>query len=409
MLLTNKKVKAAKPTSKPYKMADERGLFLLVNPNGSKYWRFKYRVLKKEKSLAFGVYPQISLKKARELRDEVRQQLARGIDPAAHKKAQKNIAIEQASNSFQTISLEWFAKQKDQWVESHASRVLRRLERDVFPWLGAEPATSITAPKVLRVLRRIEERDAIETAHRAMSDISRVMRYAIATGRAERDPCPDLKDALQTPKVEHFPAITDPVEVSAFLRTLDGYKGLLTTRIALRLAPLLFVRPGELRTAQWAEINLETAEWRYRASKTKTDHLAPLSRQAVAALRELQPLTGHCRWVFPGRDPQKPMSEATINAALRRMGFDTQSEITGHGVRAMARTILAEHLHFKPEVIEHQLAHRVADPLGGAYNRTKFIVERKQMMQVWADYLDQLRCMNKLENRDTLPPQAATS
>lgn len=391
MSLTDLQVKAAKPATRPYKLADERGLFVLVHPNGSKYWRLKYRVHGKEKLLALGVYPETGLRQARELRDEARQQLARGVDPAAVRKAHKDVATAQAANSFQTIALEWFAKQKGIWVESHSSKISRRLERDVFPWLGAEPVANITAPKVLKVLQRIEERGAIETAHRAKSEISQVMRYAIATGRAERDPCPDLKGALKPPKVKHFAAITDPVGVGAFLRTLDGYQGTLTTRIALQLAPLLFVRPGELRTAQWAEIDLDTAEWRYTTSKTKTAHLVPLARQAVAALQELQPLTGHRRWVFPGRDPQKPMSEATINAALRRMGFDTQAEITGHGFRAMARTILAEQLHFKPEVIEHQLAHRVPDPLGAAYNRTKFLAERKKMMQDWADYLEKIR------------------
>lgn len=389
--LTALDVKNAKPKEKPYRMFDGGGLYLEISPSGGKLWRMKYRTDGKEKLLSFGAYPAVGLKEARDKRDEAKKQIASGIDPSAQKKALKVAKAALNANSFEVVAREWFDKFKTTRTEGHTSKIIARLERDIFPWLGAHPIASITAPDVLAVLRRIEERGAIETAHRAKGDISMVMRYGISTGRATRDPCPDLKGALSPSVPKHFAAIVEPKEVGTFLRTLDGYTGTLTVRVALKLAPLLFCRPGELRHMKWSEIDLETAEWRYTTSKTKTDHLVPLARQAVDALREIQPLTGRHEYVFAGHDPKRPMSGNTVNAALRRMGFDTQKEITGHGFRAMARTILAEQLHVKPEVIEHQLAHKVADPLGGAYNRTKFLKERKEMMQHWADYLDKLR------------------
>lgn len=261
----------------------------------------------------------------------------------------------------------------------------------MFPWLGDRPVAEVTPLVVLEVLRRIEKRGTLDTAHRAKGNISQIMRYAIATGRAERDPCPDLRGALPPARENNFPAITDPKAVGELLRAIDGFQGTFVVRCALLLAPLLFVRPGELRKAEWTGFDLDKAEWRYFVTKTKTEHSVPLARQAIAVLRELHALTGHGRYVFPGRDPQKPMSEAAVNAALRRMGYDTKTEITGHGFRAMARTILHEELHVKPEVIEHQLAHKVPDALGTAYNRTKFLKERQIMMQQWADYLDKLK------------------
>ena len=391
MPLSDVQVKTAKPAKKPVRLFDGGGMYLEVSPTGGKLWRMKYRFEGKEKRLSFGTYPAVSLKEARDKREEARKQLARGIDPAAQKKALKAAKAELNANSFEVVAREWFDKFQPTRTKGHTSKIIARLERDIFPWLGAKPIASITAPDVLAVLRRIESRGAIETAHRAKGDISMVMRYGISTGRATRDPCPDLKGALTPSVPKHFAAILEPKEVGAFLRTMDGYTGTLTVRVALKLAPLLFCRPGELRHMKWSEINLEIAEWRYTTSKTKTDHLVPLARQAVEALRELEPLTGRHEYVFAGHDPKRPMSGNTVNAALRRVGFDTQKEITGHGFRAMARTILAEQLHLKPEVIEHQLAHKVADPLGGAYNRTKFLRERREMMQQWADYLDKLR------------------
>lgn len=387
MPLTDRAIRSAKPKEKPYKLADERGLFLLVNPSGSKYWRLKFRVDGKEKLLSFGTYPDVSLREARERRDEAKKLMAVGVDPAENRKAQKAARVEEVSNSFEVLCREWLIQRSDTVEPAQTAKTLARMEKDVFPWLGRRPIADITAPEILSVLRRIDERGARYTAHRVRSEISRAFRYAIATGRAQRDPCPDLKGAIQPVKTEHMPAITNPKEAGELMRAIDGFRGTFVVKCALQLAPLLFVRPGELRKALWEDFDLDKGEWRYLVSKTQTDHLVPLSTQAISILRELHPLTGHLRYVFPGRDPQKAMSEAAINAALRRMGYDTQREITGHGFRAMARTILHEELHFKPEVIEHQLAHKVPDALGAAYNRTRFIKERREMMQKWADYL----------------------
>lgn len=387
MPLTDVAVRTAKPKEKPYKLADERGLFLLVNPSGSKYWRLKFRVDGKEKLLSFGTYPDVSLREARERRDEAKKLMAAGVDPAENRKAQKAARVEELSNSFEVLCREWLIQRSDTVESAQTAKTLARMEKDVFPWLGRRPIADITAPEILSVLRRIDERGARYTAHRVRSEISRAFRYAIATGRAQRDPCPDLKGAIQPVKTEHMPAITNPKEAGELMRAIDGFRGTFVVKCALQLAPLLFVRPGELRKALWEDFDLDKGEWRYLVSKTQTDHLVPLSTQTISILRELHPLTGHLRYVFPGRDPQKAMSEAAINAALRRMGYDTQREITGHGFRAMARTILHEELHFKPEVIEHQLAHKVPDALGAAYNRTRFIKERREMMQKWADYL----------------------
>lgn len=391
MALTDTAVRNAKPGQKPVKLADEKGLFLLINPNGNKYWRQKYRIGGKEKLLAHGVYPDVGLKDAREKRDAARKLLADGIDPGENRKVQKSAKAERAANSFETVAREWFAKHSPGWAASHADKIIKRFENDVFPWIGGKPIAEITAPVLLTVLRRIESRGALDTAHRAQQNCGQVFRYAVATGRAERDPSADLRGALPPARHENFASITDPDKVGELLRAIDGFKGTFVVKCALLLAPLLFVRPGELRKALWADIDLDKAEWRYFVTKTKTEHSVPLAGQAVAILKDLYALTGHGANVFPGRDPQKPMSEAAINAALRRMGYDTKTEITGHGFRAMARTILHEELHQKPEVIEHQLAHKVPDALGTAYNRTKFLKERKAMMQLWADYLDKLK------------------
>jgi integrase len=391
MSLTDTAIRAARPGGKPYKLADEKGLFLLINPNGSKWWRLKFRASGKEKLLSLGIYPDTSLKKARADRDEARSMLANGIDPSQHRKVSKAARKILTANSFEIICREWLEYKRANVEEAQYKKALARLENDVFPWMGCRPIAEITAPEILTVLRRIDARGARYTAHKAKSEISQCFRYAIATGRAERDPCPDLKGAIPAPKTENLPAITNPKEVGELLRAIDGFKGTFVVRCALLLAPMLFVRPGELRKAAWAGFDLDKGEWRYFITKTKTEHLVPLASQAVAILRELHSLTGHGSYVFPGRDPCLPMSEAAVNAALRRMGYDTKTEITGHGFRAMARTILHEELHQKPEVIEHQLAHSVSDPLGTAYNRTKFLRERKAMMQLWADYLDRLK------------------
>lgn len=396
MPLTDTAIRTAKPGEKPYKLADEKGLFLLVNPNGGKWWRLKFRVRGKEKLLSLGTYPDTGLKDARSKRDEARKMIAEGIDPGEHRKAVKETASELAANSFEVICREWLEHKRSNIEEAQYLKAKARLEKDVFPWMGGRPIAEINAPEVLAVLRRIDARGARYTAHKAKSEISQCFRYAIATGRAERDPCPDLKGAIPAPKTENLPAITEPTQVGELLRAIDGFKGTFVVKCALEIAPRVFTRPGELRKAEWAGFNLDKGEWRYLVTKTKTEHLVPLASQVIATLRELHALTGHGRYVFPGRDPQRPMSDAAINAALRRMGYDTKTEITGHGFRAMARTILHEELHQKPEVIEHQLAHTVPDALGTAYNRTKFLKERKAMMQLWADYLDKLKAGAKI-------------
>ena len=391
MPLTDTAIRTAKPAEKTQKLFDGGGLYLEVAPAGGKWWRLKYRFGGKEKRISLGVYPAVGLKEARDRRDEARKLLANDIDPGENRKAQKAAKVERAANSFEVIAREWFAKHSPGWATGHAAKIMGRLEKDAFPWLGSRPIAEINAPELLTVLRRVEARGALDTAHRVHQNCGQIFRYAVATGRAERDPSADLRCALPPAKGGNFASITEPAKVAELLRAMDAFKGTFVVRCALRLAPMLFVRPGELRRAEWAGFDLDKAEWRYFVTKTKTEHSVPLASQAVAILRELHPLTGHGRYVFPGRDPQKAMSEAAVNAALRRMGYDTKTEITGHGFRAMARTILAEELHQKPEVIEHQLAHKVPDALGTAYNRTKFLKERRAMMQQWADYLDKIK------------------
>ncbi len=391
MTLTDAAIRKVKPSEKPFRKFDSGGLYLEVSPAGGKLWRLKYRFDGKEKRLSLGIYPAVGLKDARERRDEARKLLANGIDPSENRKAQKTARAESASNSFEVVAREWFAKYTPGWAESHSEKVIKRLENDVFPWIGRRPISEITPPEVLKVLHRIEGRGARDTAHRALQNCGQVFRYGVATGRVVSDPCRDLRGALGPLTHEHFPALTEPTQVAALLRAIDAFRGTFIVQCALRLAPLFFVRPGELRRAEWAEFDLDKAEWRYLVTKTKTEHLVPLATQAVSILRELRELTGKRRNVFPGRDPNKPMSEAAVNAALRRMGYDTKTQITGHGFRAMARTILHQELGFTPDVIEHQLAHRVPGSLGAAYNRTKFIKERRAMMQHWADYLERLK------------------
>jgi len=391
MPLTDVTVRTAKPRDKAYKLSDSGGLYVMVTPEGGKRWRWKYRIGGREKLLSMGTYPDVPLGAARARRDDARKLLASGIDPSIHRQAAKAAQAESASNSFEVIAREWFVKHESGWAVSHSRRVIAQLERDVFPYIGPRPISEITAPELLKALRRIEDRGALETAHKARVSCGQVFRYAIATGRAERDVSADLRGALPPVKVKHMASVTDPALVGPLLRVLYGYQGTLAVRCALRLAPLLFVRPGELRTAQWADIDLDKAEWRYTVTKTQSDHIVPLAAQAIEILKELQPLTGRGRYVFPGaRSIERPMSGNTVNAALRRLGIP-QDELTGHGFRAMARTILDEVHGFRADVIEHQLAHAVRDSLGRAYNRTSHLPERRKMMQEWANYLDDLR------------------
>ncbi len=389
MPLTDTTIRKAKAETRPIKLFDGRGLFLLVTPKGGKWWRFKYRINGKEKQLSLGVYPDVSLKEARERREDARKLVANSIDPSEQRKAERE--THGGKNRFEAIAREWFGIYAKKWAENHANKIIHRLERDIFPYLGTKPIEKIKAEELLAVIRRIENRGAVDTAHRAMGNCGQIFRYAVATGRAERDISPDLRGALIPAKGEHFAAVTEPKEVAKLLRVIDGYEGTLTVACALRLAPLVFVRPGELRQAEWADIDFETKEWRYTVTKTNSQHIVPLSRQAIEILQEIKPVTGRGRYVFPGaRSKDRPMSDNALNAAMRRMEIPKE-EMTGHGFRAMARTILDEVLGVRPDFIEHQLAHAVRDPNGRAYNRTAHLPERKKMMQQWADYLDKLK------------------
>jgi len=393
MAMTDMKVRTAKPKEKPYKLTDGDGLFLLITATGGKWWRFKYRFGGKEKLLSFGTYPEVSLADARGKREAARKQVAAGVDPGVVRKAQKAATIAGCENSFEIVGREWHGKFAKTWSTVHADTILGRLEKEVFPWLGPLPIEDISAPELLKVLRRMESRGALDTAHRVRNHCSNTFRYAIATGRAVRDPAADLRGALPPVKNNHFAAPTDPKDVAPLLRAMEEYQGSFVVKCALQLAPILFVRPGELRHAEWSEIDLDMEQWNIPGEKMKMKepHLVPLPSQAIAILKELQPLTGVSRYVFPsGRSFARPMSENAVNAALRRMGFE-KVEITGHGFRAMARTILDEVLQVRPDFIEHQLAHAVRDPNGRAYNRTAHLGERRKMMQKWADYLDVLK------------------
>jgi integrase len=390
MKLTDPTCKKTKATEKPQKLSDGGGLFLLVNQTG-KYWRLAYRFGGKQKTLALGVYPDVTLGRARELREEARKRLADGIDPSALKQANKAMRIERAANSFEAVAREWHTKFAPTWAATHSTKIIRRFEMYAFPWLGGRPVAEITAPELLAIARRAESAGALETAHRVLQTCGQVFRYAVATGRADRDPTGDLRGSLPSATKTHMAAVTEPRAVAELLRTLDQYQGSVPVRCALLLAPLVFVRPGELRAAKWADIDLDAAEWRFIASKTETQHIVPLATQAVAILREAQAVTGYGVYVFPSpRTGERPMSDNAILSALRRMGIP-KDEMSGHGFRAMARTLLDEVLGVRPDLIEHQLAHAVRDPNGRAYNRTAHLPERRRMMQTWADYLDKLK------------------
>lgn len=390
MALTDLAIRKAKAKDKAYKLFDERGLFLLVNPNGSKWWRIKYRWAKKEKMLSLGTYPEVPLNEARSARDNLRRQIANGIDPSVIRRRTKLTNELKESNTFKVVALEWFEQNRKTWVEDHANRIIRRLEKDIFPWLGTTPVSEITAADFLPQLRRIELRGAIETAHRALNNCSQIMRFATATGRAERDVTRDLVGALRTAPVKHLAAITDPKRFGELIRITHGYEGSFIVQCALKLAPLFFVRPGELRTAKWADIDLENATWSFTSKKRKVPLIVPLSSQAIKILRELHPLTCTSEFVFPNaRSYKRPMSNVAINAALRRLGI-SKEEMCGHGFRASARTMLQEQLNVRPDIIEHQLTHVVRGPLGRAYARTEFLEERREMMQLWANYIESL-------------------
>ncbi len=392
-MLTDTTCKNAKAKDKPYKLTDEKGMFLLVNPNGSKYFRLKYRISGKEKLLALGVYPDTSLKQAREKRDEARGQIADSIDPSENRKAIKQAITINAESSFEIVAREWFDKNMTDKSESHRKRTLGILERDIFPALGNVPIANIKAPELLAALRKIEGREAFETARRTLQTCGLIFRYGVATGRLETDVSQFLKGSLKTVSGGHFAAITEPKELAALLRAIDAYSGSVIVRTALQIAPLVFVRPSELRGMEWSHIDFDAKEWRYLVTKTNVQHIVPLSKQVIELLEKIKPLTQHGRFVLPSeRTPNgsRCMSDMALLAALRRMGF-SKDEVTVHGFRATARTLLDEVLNFRPDFIEHQLAHAVRDPNGRAYNRTAHLAERHKMMQAWADYLDSLK------------------
>ena len=392
MPLTDRAVQQALAKDKPYKIYDKDGLCLLVKPSGKKYWRFKYYFCGKEGQYAIGVYPAVSLKNARREVSQLKDLLAQGIDPNANKKSKQQISAQLSDNSFSKIALEWFeVKIKDQ-SKSHSSRTLRLLTKELFPKLGHLPIESITPPVLLTVLRAIEERGVVDTAHRAKQVASLVFRYAIITGRAERDPSCDLTGALKSRSKIHYASITEPGDVAKLCHNIRLYEGSLTIQYALKLSPLLMCRPGELRQLEWSEIDFFKGiiEIPKEKMKMRSSHIIPLSHQAELFIKEIQQVTGQGRFVFPSvKTRTKPISDNGVRSALRTMGYDN-SQITPHGFRAMARTLLDEVLLYPVEWIEQQLAHTVKDPLGRAYNRTKHLPQRKIMMQDWADYLDWL-------------------
>jgi integrase len=392
--LTDTSVKAAKPKAegKPIKYTDGGGLFLLVNQSG-KYWRYSYRFNDKQKTLALGVYPDINLKTAREKHQEARELLARGVDPSEYKQQAKAEQIAITENTFEAIALEWFSKFSKDWAESYSIKLISRFKNDVFPWLGNRPIATIEPPEILKCLKRVEERGALDSAHRIKRNIGQVFRYAVATGRAQRDQTADLKGSLPPTKKTNLAAIIDPLRVGGLMRDIQAYEGHLTTRTALQFSAYLFQRPNEIRSMEWSEIDINKALWSIPANKMKMrqPHLVPLPKQCLELLEEIRPLTGHRRYVFPSMtDSTKPMSNNTIRQALRRMEY-SKEDMTAHGFRAMARTILEEVLEVNPVYIEQQLAHAVKDANGTAYNRTKHLAKRIAMMQQWADYLDSLR------------------
>lgn len=393
MALTDTAARQAKAKDKQYKLADEKGMFLLVTPKGQKYWRLKYRFAGKEKLLALGVYPEVSLKDARLLRDKAREHLRNQIDPSNAKQQLKSAIHEAVENSFKLVAEEWFTLQTPHWSQSHIERVSSALQKDLYPIIGNRAISTITAPELLQALRKIEFRGAIETANKTKQIAGQIFRYGIATGRCERDVAADLKGALAKPVKRHLAAITEPKEVGKLLLAIETFQGTHTVKTALCLSPLLLCRPGELRHMEWTEINWDEKRWEIPANKMKLKepHIVPLSTQAICHLCDIKQLTGNGKYVFPSpRGNSRPLSENGVRTALRTLGFDNET-MTPHGFRAMGRTILDEVLGYRIDWIEHQLAHAVKDTNGRAYNRTTHLPQRTKMLQHWADYLDTLR------------------
>ena len=405
--LNDKAIKAARPNEngKPKKHADGGGLYLLVkwvqalkhDPNNneltiSRYWRYKYNFAGKEKLLPIGKYPEVSLGDARKVHDGARELHAKGIDPMEHKKHLESLKLQLMENSFEAVAREWFVGHSVNWTEGHAGRVITRLENDVFPWLGKMPISTLEPPDILKCLRRVEGRGALETAHRVKQTIGQVFRFAVATGKAKRDQTADLKGALPPVKQKHLAAIIEPKLIGELLRGCWAYKGDYTVQSALKLSAYLFARPGEVRRMEWTEIDFDKCRWMIPAEKMKTRaaHIVPLPKQAIEILEDIKPLTGRHQFVFPGvRSRSRPMSDNTVNQAIRRLGYDN-SQMTAHGFRAMASTTLYE-LGYSSDLIERQLAHVVGNDVRRAYDRSENLPERKAMMKRYADYLDGLR------------------
>lgn len=390
-MLTDTKLRSLKAKDKLYRIADANGLCIEVRPTGSRIWRYRYRYAGKATMSTLGEYPAMGLADARTARDKARALLKGGANPTQVARLERIAQVQQAETTFAAVAEELIAKRAKEGLGVGSVKREQRLVKVDLASIGNLPVSDVSAPLLLAALRKLENRGVVETAHRARSFAGLVFRYAIATGRAERNPAADLVGALQQPQKQHFASITEPAQVGELLRAIHGYSGTPPVMAAFKLAPLVFARPGELRAARWEDVDLETGEWRFMATKTKTPHIVPLSTQAMDILRELQPITARSPYVFPSlRGASRPMSENTINTALRTLGYDSKT-MTGHGFRAMARTILDEVLGFRPDFIEHQLAHAVRDPNGRAYNRTAHLPERRKMMQAWADYLDTLR------------------
>lgn len=403
-MLTDTKLRSLKPRDKVYRLADANGLCIEVRPSGAKIWRYRYRFAGKANMLTIGDYPAVSLAEARVEREKAGGQVKKGVDPAVAARIERAATEEEGGNTFGVLAEELVTQRAKRLSPGSVVRERRMLERDLGS-LANLPIRSVTAPMLLKALRKIEARGAVETAHRARTAASMVFRYAIATGRAEDNPAINLVGALTPTKTKHFSSLTEPDDVAKLLRAIYGYRGSPIVSVALKLSALLFARPGELRSARWADIDLGAAEWRYITSKTQTPHIVPLAEQVVELLEEVRPYSRRSEYVFPSvRSISKPISENTINAALRNLGFDN-TMMTAHGFRAMARTLLDEVLGFRPDFIEHQLAHAVRDPLGRAYNRTTHLEERKKMMQAWADYLDQLRTVGSKAEPSTEPEE----
>ncbi len=395
-MLTDTKLRSLKPREDAYRVADTNGLCIEVRPSGAKVWRYRYRHSGKASMITLAEYPIMSLGEARAERDRLRALVKGGANPAQVARIERAAQTERAESTFSAIAIELLEKRTREGLTPGSVKRERRLIEKDLASISDIPITDVTAPVLLAALRKLEKRGVAETAHRTRSLAGRVFRYAIATGRATSNPADSLVGALEQPRTKHFASMTDPAQISDLLRAMYSYQGSQVTLAALKLGPMLFVRPGELRKARWEDVDLEKAEWRFVASKTGTPHIVPLSSQAKEIFEDLRHLTRRSEFVFPGvRSSKRPMSENTINAALRNLGFDGDT-ITGHGFRAMARTVLDEVLGFRPDYIEHQLAHAVRDPLGRAYNRTAHLAERRKMMQSWADYLDGLRLNSKV-------------